>query len=251
VSEAESFLERWARRKRAAANSAPDAASAPDATSAVGDHRQTGETAECPAHETARRDQAPAADGEPSPPAFDLTKLPSLDSITAETDIRAFMLPGVPAELSRAALRRAWSADPAIREFVGLADYDWDFNTEGAITGFGPIEMTEELRRRVTDMVGRAFAPDESEPSVRPTAGPEADENSGNLSDQAVHSALGSKLPGAELSRGISELGVDSSRNCEDLGSPNYEHTASQQSSEETADEPEVILRRHGRALPK
>ena len=38
------------------------------------------------------------------------------NSITAATDIRAFLAPGVPAELTRAALRRAWTADPAIRD---------------------------------------------------------------------------------------------------------------------------------------
>ena len=72
--------------------------------------------------------------------------LPPLESITAESDIRAFLAPGVPPELTRAALRRAWAADPKIRDFVGLAEYDWDFNTPGAMAGFGPLEMTDELR---------------------------------------------------------------------------------------------------------
>ena len=65
--------------------------------------------------------------------------------------------PGVPAELTRAALRRAWSADPRIRDFVGLAENTWDFNAPGAISGFGPLEMTDELRREVARMVGRSL----------------------------------------------------------------------------------------------
>jgi 6-methylsalicylate decarboxylase len=45
--------------------------------------------------------------------------------------IRAFLRPGVPAELARAALRRAWVADPAIRDFIGLAESSRDFNAPG------------------------------------------------------------------------------------------------------------------------
>ena len=44
-----------------------------------------------------------------------------IESITADTDIRAFLAPGVPVQLTRAALRRVWETDPAIRDFVGLA----------------------------------------------------------------------------------------------------------------------------------
>ncbi len=255
MSDAESFLERWARRKREAASnvSTSDAISAPDAKGNQDDPRGTVEAAACPEHENARRDPALDGDGEASPPAFDLTKLPSLDSITAETDIRAFLLPGVPAELSRAALRRAWSADPAIREFVGLADYDWDFNSEGAITGFGPIEMTEELRRRVTDMVGRSLAPDEPEP-VRPAADNQttahAGEKSGNFADPAG-AALESNQSDAELNEGVPGSDRSLSRNREEFGPPNFESIASQQSSEVAAKNPEVVPRRHGRALPK
>jgi hypothetical protein len=56
------------------------------------------------------------------------TALPPLESIAAESDIRCFLAPGVPAELTRAALRHAWVADPAIRDFVGLSENAWDFD---------------------------------------------------------------------------------------------------------------------------
>ena len=91
----------------------------------------------------------------PAEPVFDLSKLPPIESITAETDIRAFLAPGVPAELRLAALRRAWVADPKVRDFVGLNDYDFDFHTPGAIPGFGPLEMTDELRQEVLRIVQR------------------------------------------------------------------------------------------------
>jgi hypothetical protein len=53
---------------------------------------------------------------------FDAASLPSIDTIAADTDIVAFLQSGVPAELTRAALRRAWTSDPAIRNFIGIAE---------------------------------------------------------------------------------------------------------------------------------
>jgi Protein of unknown function (DUF3306) len=95
----------------------------------------------------------------------DVTKLPPIESITAESDIRAFLAPGIPPELTRAALRRAWAADPKIRDFVGLSENSWDFNAPGAIAGFGPLEMTDELRRRIAQFVGRSVASDTADAS--------------------------------------------------------------------------------------
>ena len=149
MSDPENFLARWSRRKR----------------EVVEDGEQTGPPSP-PAH--ARPDARPAKDeaatGDvPAVPGgaldlpelpFDVTRLPPLESITAATDIRAFLAPGVPADLTRAALRRAWTTDPKIRDFVGLADYDWDYHAPGSMAGFGPLEMTDELRRLVARIVG-------------------------------------------------------------------------------------------------
>ena len=74
--------------------------------------------------------------------AFDLSTLPSLDSIGAQTNITAFMQNGVPAELQLAALRRGWSMDPAIRDYKGLQENDWDFefDADNDILGFGDLD---------------------------------------------------------------------------------------------------------------
>jgi hypothetical protein len=74
---------------------------------------------------------------------FDPASLPSIDSITADTDIVAFLKSDVPTELTRAALRRAWTSDPAIRDFIGIAENQWDFNDPNGIFGFGPLDATE------------------------------------------------------------------------------------------------------------
>jgi hypothetical protein len=111
MSEPENFVARWSRLKR---QSDPKAAEDADQAPAAQPQAQ-GEEARIPA-------------AQPPPPAFDPATLPSIESITAGTDIRAFLQSGVPAELTKAALRRVWTTDPAIRDFVGIAENQWDFD---------------------------------------------------------------------------------------------------------------------------
>jgi hypothetical protein len=155
----ESFLARWSRRKREL-TLAQDATPPPERVGA-----EPEQTAENAGAELPKGRDAALATSEPPVPPFDPASLPAIDSITAETDIRAFLSDGVPADLTRAALRRAWTSDPAIRDFVGPADYDWDFNAPGAAPGFGPIEASEDLRREVARLIGSTnaeqIAPDE------------------------------------------------------------------------------------------
>ena len=133
--EDEGFVARWARRKREAAETIADAppAAAP---------------AEAPPAASAQ--EPPAAE----PPTLDLSALPSIDQITAATDIRPFLAPGVPAELTRAALRRAWVADPQIRDFVGIAENQWDFTDPNAMPGFGPLGPLDDIAKLVARVVG-------------------------------------------------------------------------------------------------
>lgn len=113
----EGFLSRWSRRKRGPKR-CPDVA---------------------------------AAD---NPPAFDPASLPSIESIQAANDVRAFLAPGVPLNLARTALRRAWVTDPTIRDFIGIADNQWDFTKPDSIAGFGPLDITPDLQRLISDLLG-------------------------------------------------------------------------------------------------
>jgi Protein of unknown function (DUF3306) len=85
------------------------------------------------------------SDAKDNPP-FDVAQLPPLDSIGADTDIAAFLRRDVPPDLTRAALRRAWTSDPAIKNFVGLVENGWDFNDPSAMSGFGSISAEEVAR---------------------------------------------------------------------------------------------------------
>jgi Protein of unknown function (DUF3306) len=124
------FLRRWSKRKRA-------------------------ETADHAEATPAKREvyTSATAQSEGNMLTFDPAVLPPIESITATSDIRAFLAPGVPEELTRAALRRVWVADPKIRDFIGIAENQWDFNKRGSVPGFGSLELTPGLRRMVANLI--------------------------------------------------------------------------------------------------
>jgi hypothetical protein len=130
-------------------------------------------------------DQAASADveappvrlgNEPVDAPFDPASLPSIETITSDTDIRGFLQSRVPAALTRAALRQAWASDPAIRDFIGIAENQWDFNDPTAMPGFGPMLETDNLPTllaralgdpdKLADMIPEISAPVEN---ARPT----------------------------------------------------------------------------------
>jgi hypothetical protein len=77
---------------------------------------------------------------------FDPANLPSVDSIGADTDIRDFLRPGVPPDLTREAFRRAWSTDPSIRDYIGPVKNGWGFHDPNAILGFGATKVADVPR---------------------------------------------------------------------------------------------------------
>jgi Protein of unknown function (DUF3306) len=199
MSDQETFLARWSRRKQAAAE--PTRAD-PSAAQSSAEQRIAGTAtvggAEAPSG-THKEGVASAASPDAIAPLFDVASLPAIESIVAETDIRGFLAPGVPPELTRAALRRAWAADPMIRDFVGLADYDWDFNAPGSMVGFGPLEMTEELRQIAARIIGHP-----AEPSADPAESSEISGRDGSRDDSAesVHETSKHKADAGDPSRG-------------------------------------------------
>lgn len=145
----DNFIRRWARLKR------------------ISDSAHEIETVSAKAEVTTTQPEAEEAPDQ----AFDPASLPSLEQIAADTDIGAFLQSGVPAELTRAALRRAWASDPAIRDFIGIAENQWDFNDPDGIPGFGllatggasavPPQVSSKL-----ESIAEALT--ELEPSVEP-----------------------------------------------------------------------------------
>jgi hypothetical protein len=95
----ETFLSRWSRLKQA-------------------ERREAG------APEPAKAALPPAVASE----AKDETpKLPSIDSLTKDSDFTVFMKAGVPDALRNLALRKLWESDPTLYAHDGLTDYGADY----------------------------------------------------------------------------------------------------------------------------
>ncbi len=132
----ESFLARWSRRKR---SGEPDVDAKPKA-------------------------DVPAKAGDAKPdaaaePAFDLTTLPRVEDLTQTSDFAQFLQKGVPDELKRMALRRAWSLDPGIRDFVEVAENQYDWNVAGGVPGFGELDPGTDLKALLMQATGQMPEP--------------------------------------------------------------------------------------------
>jgi hypothetical protein len=139
--EGDGFLSRWSRRKRGVEKEPEREAPAPEAA----EQPPLPEPAACPL---------------PGVPEFDLASLPRVEELTVASDLGPFLRPGVPAALRAAALRRMWSLDPAIRDYIGPVEYQWDFNTPGGL----PTGFASELGGNVKKLLAQAIGlPDEDE----------------------------------------------------------------------------------------
>jgi len=150
----EPFLARWWRRKQAARETPPEE----------------------PAPQAPAPPAPPQEAAEPAPP------LPRLEDLTAESDLSAFLRQGVPESLKRAALRRMWSLDPAIRDYVGPAEYQWDFNDPASIPGFGGA-------RAVAAALAQAVAEPPPEPAPAPPSEPPPEPPPPDLPDAPLASS--------------------------------------------------------------
>jgi hypothetical protein len=169
MNDPENFIGRWSRRKREAANEDAQA-----------------ERPAAPASEKESRPD-PLQSAQPVP-EFDISSLPPIETIDAGTDITAFLRPGVPAALRHAALRRAWSADPAIRDFMGLNENFWDAAGPDGVPGFGDLDPNLDVNRLVSEIFGETpreepaqeasqqhdpfTNPDDERTSIPPSEGP-------------------------------------------------------------------------------
>jgi hypothetical protein len=136
-SEGKDFLSRWSRRKiEKRREKPPVAAPAPVALPEPED-----------AHAVSGAEVALTPE--------ELAALPSIEELTPDTDITVFLRKGVPEFLRNAALRRMWSLDPAIRDYVGDArDYSYDWNVPGGVPGNGPLPPDHDVEAILSQMFG-------------------------------------------------------------------------------------------------
>jgi hypothetical protein len=230
------FLSRWSRRKR-------DVAAA---------EKSAGDSAAKVAKETiAGAETAPKNADEKPKKEVDLSLLPPIESITSATDVTAFLQAGVPADLTRAALRRVWTADPAIRDFVGLAEYAWDFTDPTAMPGFGPLEMTDGARQMISQVVDQIGQQVQSAEQVGP---PEQVQVAENSNDSSVINPREVDNPGSQAPLAIDEAEIGTAQELGDevIVQSNKVYIASQHDTVEAKEKPQQMTRRsHGGALPQ
>jgi hypothetical protein len=236
MSEPEDFLSRWSRRKRETALTPdqPEPERPDDAAEANTPAAEAGA-------ESASADTSKAAGDAPLP--FDISKLPSIDSITAETDIRPFLAAGVPTQLAQAALRRAWSADPKIRDFIEIAENQWDF-ASGAVPGFdmSPPTNVEEMVAEIFGKV-RKVAEKVELPAEDASSEPAAPQSSVSREPRSASEA-------EPLESGNDETLESRVTDSSESGDKTAQNEAAPQQEEKAEAEIPVLPRRHGSALP-
>jgi hypothetical protein len=220
MNEPENFIARWSRRKRDAAEAERQDEIAPQ--------QDPAQPAEAPK----------GAENEP----FDLASLPSIESIGADTDVTAFLRPGVPPELTREALRRAWSSDPAIRDFVGLVENGWDFNDPNGIPGFGSI-AAGDVAQLLTRVIGTPAPTEPDAPQQVALAQGNSEQNPPQTVDSEKAQELLQDQPAPKQEFAAPEENDSVQRNEDDV--------AAQDSFDDPEDLPPSRRRGHGGALPK
>ena len=172
-----------------------------------------------------------------SEPELDVSKLPKVEDLTAESDIAAFMQKGVPEALQQLALRRMWSLDPSIRDFVEVAENQWDFNAVGGVYGlFQEIEPGTDVSVWLAQATSSLVPPEKPSDVTRVAV------------DSEVPSTSIAKLP-------VSQVNTEgqSSDLPGEVATPkslaNVSHEASPEPSD-PIDQAKGSRRRHGGALP-
>jgi len=123
------------------------------------------------------------------------------------------------------------------------------------MAGFGPLEMTEELRRQVVRIVGRDLAGDPTDPAGPIAAEPQGKSPSAEISTKSTGTAA--EAP-AQQAQSSTPTPLDEStekhnerHNSDELPQRNKAAIASQQSPENSDNDQLIAKRPHGRALPK
>lgn len=161
----EPFLSRWSRRKRDAATG--PARDEPGSAAGVAAQAGEGEPDKCEAGTSEVGKSAVGKD------AIDLAKLPKVEDLDASSDITGFLDMRVPAVLRNAALARMWTLDPTIRDFIEVAENQWNWNIPGGAPFYEEIAGNPEIAESIVQGGGSVLrAAIESSPEDSPACVP-------------------------------------------------------------------------------
>jgi hypothetical protein len=144
------FLSRWSQRKRAATKAVLGAE-----TGLAGPLEANDLGADLQGEEAGRSARLPITEPCPEHAQAEVVGVLSIADITADTDMTTFLRKEVPEALRNEALRRAWSLDPKIRDYVCEArEYAYDWNMPHNVPGNGPLWQSENLKKMVEAIIG-------------------------------------------------------------------------------------------------
>jgi hypothetical protein len=238
MTEDEPFLSRWSRLKRRPDEKCRAERETPSAK--PGDGR------------AAAPDKGKAATvAKPDEPVLDLSKLPKIEDLTADSDFTAFMDARVPSGLRQAALRRAWTLDPRIRDFIEVAEFQYNWNVPGGAPGYGPLPEGVNVATLLAQVMAAVPAIPPVEDADRPALGDK-------LSHPAEEPASASGGEATSLSRaGPARAEVEADQKSARAGSavdPRVERKSVGDADQDRSTAPgealATIRRRHGGALP-
>ena len=252
MDEREPFLQRWSRRKAGAKMpppGAPDEVPTP-AASELADQRPDA---------VSSRDRASGEACEP----FDLSALPRVEGLTVDSDVSRFLDARVPAALRNAALRQMWSLDPTIRDFIEVAENQWNWNlapgAPGGAPGYGPLDPGTDVAALLAQATGAIVKV--AEPALG--GANEADREkvieqsgmpAGRPTSSAKHAAA-QQDPPSQLSQAVSDdsvqVAIPTAHSEVEAATSAPDHLAAvQQVRVAAGPHQEVPRRRHGGALP-
>jgi hypothetical protein len=222
-----SFLARWSQRKQEAKQDAP-------------------------VDESVESSGSPALHGDEDTPVFDLSTLPTLEELTGNTDITAFLRKGVPEHLRNAALRKSWALDPAIRNYVNPAlEYAYDWNAPGGVPGGGELGAGVDVARLVSQIMGEPAA--ETIKSEANYSKNEAANSSTEPSEPDPPSKLQEDLPERSIRHSNEPAAAETevvSMGNGDVGEPAPTEESQKDSQLAQPVAPQQPVRRHGTAKP-
>ncbi len=157
----------------------------------------------------------------------------------------------MPADLTRAALRRAWTADPAIRDFIEIAENQYDFATGSDLPGFGALDASaDDIRQMVANVFGDGpKVPDEQQAVASSVAETPAKAGISESDGPPVEPAATEDIAAAPQDQQLPKATQDAAE--EDIVQRNKVSIAMQQSNTEVEYHPAPARRPHGRALPQ
>ncbi len=155
------------------------------------------------------------------------------------------------AHLTRAALRRAWSADPAIRDFKEMAENQYDFATGSDLPGFGSLDASaDDIRKMVADVFGDGPKTLVEQQSTTPPEGETpAETGSSEIAKPSAELTSSEDIAASPQDQRPPESAP--AEPVKDVVHRNKVTVAAQQSNTEVEYDPMPSRRPHGRALPQ